>query len=592
MIINGLDCTDKKQIADSFNAFFVSVGEQNNANIERHRESHYRDYLTDQVEAQFTFRSISNNDTVRMIKNVKLSNSKEHDGISFDLLKLLGNAISKSITLIINQSLRTGIFPDKLKIAKVIPIFKKDSKKLIKNYRPISVLPVIYKIFQMAIHEQLSDYFTTNSLFCKQQYGFMKNASTELAALELIDRLLNQLNARKIPTNLYLDLYKAFDSISHDILLDKLRYYGVTDGSIQLLKSYLSNRKQYVQIDGVMSSMQYIQTGIPQGSIVGPLLFSIYINDIVKCTEKFNCILYADDTTLNSTIDCFGKEIHVIEQNTSAELQRISKWLELNRLQLNTEKSKFMLFHMPQKSIPNLKLTISGSIIERVTQFKFLGLNIDSNLNWKAHLSAVSTKVSRVIGLLHKLKYVFPSYILRMIYNSLILPHFNYSLLAWGCKCQNIEILQKKAIRIVHFKSPIAHTEPILKAMNQLKLSDMYTCHLLKLYYKLYRNRLPTYFENFIPEYGESNHNLRNRHIHLPDVRCEFGKLNAKYQMHLRLRELAFPSNPPIYPLIDINDDTLSKSLSYFSGYIKSMFTSSYNIECNIVNCYVCENSI
>ena len=142
--------------------------------------------------------------------------------------------------------------------------------------------------------------------------------------------------------------------------------------------------------------------------------------------------------------------------------------------------------------------------------------------------------------------------------------------------------ISKKAIRIVHSKSPIAHTEPILKTMNQLKLSDMYTCHLLKLYYKLYRNRLPTYFENFIPEYGESSHNLRNRHIHLPDFRCEFVKLNAKYQMHLRLRELAIPPNPPIYPLIDINDDILSKSLSYFSGYIKSMFTSSYIFECNI----------
>ena len=144
----------------------------------------------------------------------------------------------------------------------------------------------------------------------------------------------------------------------------------------------------------------------------------------------------------------------------------------------------------------------------------------------------------------------------------------------------------------MHFKSPIAHTEPVLKAMDQLKLSDMYTRHLLKLYYKLYRNRLPAYFKNFIPEYGESNHNLRNRDIHLPDVRCEFGKLNAKYQMHLLLRELAIPSNPPIYPLFDINDDTLSKSLSYLSCYIKSMFTSSYNIECNIDNCYVCENSI
>ena len=125
-------------------------------------------------------------------------------------------------------------------------------------------------------------------------------------------------------------MFKAFDSISHDILLDKLRYYGVTDRSIQLLKSYLSNRKQYVQIDGVMSSMQYIQTGISQGSIVGPLFFSIYINDIVKSTKKCNCILYADDTTLNSTIDCFGKEIHVIEQHISTELQRISKWLELS----------------------------------------------------------------------------------------------------------------------------------------------------------------------------------------------------------------------------------------------------------------------
>ena len=182
-------------------------------------------------------------------------------------------------------------------------------------------------------------------------------------------------------------------------------------------------------------------------------------------------------------------------------------------------KIKIYAFSYASERIPNLKLTISGSIIERVTQSKFLGLNIDSNLNWKAHLSAVSTKVSRVIGLLHKLKYVFPSYILRMIYNSLILPHFNYSLLAWGCKCQNIEILQKRAIWIVHFRSSIAHTEPILKTMNQLKLSDMYTCHPLKLYYKLYRNRLPAYFKNFIPENGESNYNLRNRHIHLLDVR-------------------------------------------------------------------------
>ena len=178
-----------------------------------------------------------------------------------------------------------------------------------------------------------------------------------------------------------------------------------------------------------------------------------------------------------------------------------------------------------------------------------------------------------------------------MIYNLLILPHFNYSLLAWGSKCHKIEILQKKAVRVVQFKSPIAHTEPILKKMNQLKLSDMYTCYLLKLYYKLYRNRLPPYFENFIPVYGDSRHNLRNRCIHLPDIRCEFGKINAKYQMHVILRELATPGNPPIYPMIDINEDILSKSLTYYSNYIKSKFTASYSIDCNIINCYTCDHS-
>ena len=166
MVINGLDCTDKKQIADVL-MHSLSLLENRISQILRDTESHFRDYLIYQVEAQLTFRSISNSDTVRMIKNVKLSNSKGGDGISSDLLKLISNAISKSITLIINQSLRTGIFPDKLKIAKVIPIFKKDSKKLIKNYRQISVIPVISKIFEMAILEQLSDYFTTNSLFCR-----------------------------------------------------------------------------------------------------------------------------------------------------------------------------------------------------------------------------------------------------------------------------------------------------------------------------------------------------------------------------------------------------------------------------------------
>ena len=193
---------------------------------------------------------IDNNATVRMIKSMKMSQSKRHDGISSELIKLINSGIPSSITVIINQSLTSGIFSDKLKIAKVTHIFK---KQLICNYRPISVLPVISKVFETVLQEQLTEYFITNNLFSSQQYGFRKNSSTELAALELIDRLLNRMNNHKITTNFYIDLYKTFDSLQHDILLEKLAHYGLTNKTIALLKSYLSNRKQYVQLSQILS---------------------------------------------------------------------------------------------------------------------------------------------------------------------------------------------------------------------------------------------------------------------------------------------------------------------------------------------------
>ena len=590
MTVNGAECSDKQAIAEHFNSFFASVGELNSKNITEHGDSSYRDYLSERIESNFEFRLVDSHNIKQIIKGIKTSRSNGHDGISSELLKLISNDIADSITLIINQSLKSGIFPNQLKIAKVTPIYKKDDKKIITNYRPISVLPVVSKVFETVIHEQLSDYFLSNNLFSAQQYGFRKNSSAELAALELIDRLLAQLKNHKIPINFYIDLTKAFDSLNHDILLDKLSYYGVNGTAKTLLKSYLSDRKQYVKIDEVKSSIQSIKTGVPQGSIVGPLLFNIFINDIIKSSKKFNFILYADDTTLNSTVDNFGNTTDEIQSSIISELQTICKWLDLNKLCLNVNKSKFMLFHMPQRVTPLLHFELNGSPIEYIQEFNFLGLTLDSSLSFKFHLTKIGNKISRVIGLLHKLKHIFPSYILRMIYNSLILPHMNYSLLAWGANCHSIELLQKKAVRVINFKSPLAHTEPILKGMDQLKLPDMYTCHLIKLYYKLYRNKLPAYFEKFIPEYGESQHDLRHNNIRLPAIRCEYEKMNAKFQMHYRLREFANPSRPPLYPTVHIDMDTLSQSLTRFSKYIKSQFISSYSFHCTINDCYTCQN--
>ena len=215
---------------------------------------------------------------------------------------------------------------------------------------------------------------------------------------------------------------------------------------------------QFVQIGNKVSTMKPVLTGVPQGSIIGPLLFNIFIKDIVKASQKFAFILYADDTTLNSTLDSFGNDLEEIQNSIVRELEKIFKWLDVNKLCLNVTKSKFMIFQMPQKRVPQLSFNIEGLPIEQVYEFNFLGLIIDANLNWKAHLNAIGTKVSRVIGLLHKLKYVFPKKVLHSIYNSLIMPHLNYSLLAWGIKSNKIELLQKKAIRVLYSKSPIAHT--------------------------------------------------------------------------------------------------------------------------------------
>ena len=276
---------------------------------------------------------------------MKISQSKGHDGISSELVKLINNDISHCIILIINQSLTSGIFPDRLKIAKVTPIYKKGCQKSISNYRPISVLPVISKIFETVMHEQLTEHFVNNLLFNPQQYGFRKNSSTELAALELIDILLNQLNNHSIPINFYIDLSKAFDRLRHDILIEKLAYHGVKNKALDLLKSYLSNRKQYVKLNDITSTVRSISVGVPQGSIIGPLLFNIFINDIVKASTKFSFILYADDTTLNSTLDCFGQNVIEIQEAIVAELQKVFKWLKLNRLSLNVAKSKFIIVY-------------------------------------------------------------------------------------------------------------------------------------------------------------------------------------------------------------------------------------------------------
>ena len=231
------------------------------------------------------------------------------------------------------------------------------------------------------IAAQLMDYFTTNNLFCIQQFGIRPGHSTELAALKLANHLIAELDNCKIPTNIYIDLSKAFDTLNFDILLKKLDHYGINESAKRLIHSYLTDRFQFVEFNRYKSTYLPISTGVPQESVLGPLLFLIYINALPLMSNIFSMLMYADDTTLYCNIDQ-----HLNEDDINVELAKLSEWLGANKLALAISKTKFMVFHTSNRAVKYPSTKINNTDIEHVFEFNFLGVIFNSHMNWKTHI--------------------------------------------------------------------------------------------------------------------------------------------------------------------------------------------------------------
>ena len=314
------------------------------------------------------------------------------------------------MTYLINKSFTEGIFHVELKLAKVVPIFKAGDPTQIANYRPISVLTFFYKVFEKIMYNCILKLMDANHVFYEDQYGFRQKHSTQQAIITLVDTITNSLDKGDIIISVFLDLKKAFDSVDHHILLKKLYAYGIRGNFIKWFESYLCDRAQYVVYNNQRYMTHPIKCGVPQGSILGPLLFIIYVNDIGNISNLLFNIMYADDTSVLLS----GNNLNDLICLLNKELDLLYIWLNSNKLSLNTQKTFYLLFHRARIKGNNSVVKINDCVLNRVNIIKYLGVIIDHKLKWCEHISYVKNKVSKGLGII--LYYTHQYIILEYIY--------------------------------------------------------------------------------------------------------------------------------------------------------------------------------
>ncbi len=511
-----------KDIASAFNVHFSKVSKKSNADLVN--DDNYKlvsgklqEYCKSKNSAneQFSIPLMTEEFIAKQLKKLDTNKAQGLDNLNPYFLKMSANIITPILTQILNQSLKSGIFPDIWKLGKVTPLHKKGDKEDVNNYRPISVLCSLSKIIERHVHDSLYEFLNRLNLLCEGQSGFRPKHSCATALTHMTDSWLKALDSGKMVGVTFIDFSKAFDSVNHDILIDKLKTYGCSDSAVSWFNSYLSNRSQVVYFKGSLSGKENIGRGVPQGSILGPLLFVLFVNDIPLHLSKCDSDLYADDTSVYTV----GSSSVEIQERLQTDMDSMSKWCLCNDLCINVNKTKSMLITTRRKrsqnciDISDLNILINGEVVPSCESQRLLGVNISNSLDWDQQIKNVRKSINYRLYVLLRIRYFLPLQARIAYCNGYILPYLDYCNTIWGnttkANLERLHRLQKRAARLI-FDDFETLSKILFPKLNWLPISQRVQYNKALLVYKCLHEPMPEYMKSIFSLQSNSQYSLRS----------------------------------------------------------------------------------
>ena len=463
--------------------------------------------------------------------------------ISVSCLKNNNWVFSEHMTFLYNFSIETECFPDILKIARLVSGHKSGPQDIIDNYRPISNLPSMSKIFEKLTLKRFNAFVESHSLISESQFGFQRGRNITQAAIKLTTLIIRAYHDKMYSACFFLDLRKAFDTVDHAILLGKLNHIGFRGNSNRYMSSYLTNRKQYLMVNGIKSNERMITKGVPQGSILGPLLFCLYINDIVHAVEC-DVVLFADDAAFILT----APSLPLLYQKIRKLFTDLNKYLEMNKLVPNLRKSKLMYFtsRPPPERLENLMF--GNTAIDWIIEIKYLGLNLNNKMSFSTHIDRTVSQISRYTGVFYQLSKTVPQCILRLLYSSFILPHLTLHIVIWGASpdfhLNKLIVKQNgllRAILRVPYDNgrPLVGTLELYRSLGVLTLRNLFKLCLFKFLILVLNGSLPFFYNLLLnPLISVHGYPTRGGIFRHPLISCEVERRSVAYQLVLLFEEV------------------------------------------------------